>query len=123
MKSLALQHPPQEPTDESPEARLQDAVRRKAVKALGLVPGIGYGELVRTSSYPNASRHSATKARELVDAGCRHITDLHHPKHLAMLTPAMKIGLKYYDHLSEPVTREQAETTAVRPSFPSLHRI
>ena len=96
-----------------------DPVQEKLISDLQLVRGIG----CVTNSFSISSRtaltapHRPRTARQLVNAGCTSLADLHKPKYNDMLTQAMRKGLRFMKHLNEPVTREQAEITLVRPFF------
>lgn len=53
-------------------------------------------------------------AEKLINAGLTKIVELRTQKYSAMLTHAQKVGVQYLEHLDKPVTREEAETVAVR---------
>ena len=53
-------------------------------------------------------------AQKLIDAGLTNFADLRTEKFSDMLKPHQKIGLQYLEHLRKPVSREDAETVAVR---------
>lgn len=58
--------------------------------------------------------YSPVKAHELVAAGCMTLEQLKAPEYMAMLTSAQqRIGVTYFHHLEERVSREEAETVAV----------
>jgi DNA polymerase beta len=56
------------------------------------------------------------KALKLIDAGLTNIAELRLPQYKKMLTYAQRVGVQYLDHLEKPVTREEAESVAVRES-------
>ncbi|RDB14743.1 putative DNA polymerase family X [Hypsizygus marmoreus] len=125
----------------------------QTVKDLKPMDGIGKGitlriaELLSTSSGKNTRDDVSTrkefqnillaqelervpligkqKAQKLVEAGCRSIADLKDPKYLDMLAPAARLNAKYFEHLSKPVTREEAETVAafIGDNISSKHEI
>ncbi|KDQ62601.1 hypothetical protein JAAARDRAFT_203697 [Jaapia argillacea MUCL 33604] len=86
-------------------------MKRRAVAALQEVPSIG----------PKA-------ARDLVEAGCMTLADLHKPEYLERLKPAMRVGVKFAKHLQTPVGRSEAEAVAtliqetISPEF-DLHLV
>lgn len=43
------------------------------------------------------------------------ISDMRMPEYNDTLTSAQKIGVRFFDQLPEPITREQAETVLVSP--------
>ena len=53
------------------------------------------------------------KAEELVNAGCMNASDLHLPQFFSRLTNSQQIGVKYLEHLGQPVLRQEAETITV----------
>ncbi|KAF7985926.1 hypothetical protein HWV62_43846 [Athelia sp. TMB] len=77
----------------SEKERREENQRRNAIELLQTVSGVG-----------------AVKARNLVAAGCMSLSDMAEPRYYDTLTPAQKIGLRFVDQISEPITRDQAET-------------
>ncbi|KAF5343216.1 hypothetical protein D9758_013424 [Tetrapyrgos nigripes] len=67
--------------------------RRKAKAELQMVPGIG-----------------VSKAAELVSEGCYSIQHLRLPEYTELLSSTQKINLRYFEHLREPVHRDESET-------------
>jgi hypothetical protein len=53
-------------------------------------------------------------AQKLIDAGLTNIAELRTPKYSKILTRSQKIGVQYLGHLEKPVSRDEAETVAVR---------
>ncbi|ESK95184.1 dna polymerase beta [Moniliophthora roreri MCA 2997] len=62
-----------------------------------------------------------TAAEQLVSKGCESIKDLLKPKYFKELKPTQRIGAKYYQHLQQPVIREEAEAIAelVKETMPA----
>lgn len=65
------------------------------------------------SNNDHSFRLSTIKARNLVTAGCMSIADMRKPEYYDTLTTAQKVGLRFVDQITEPVTREQAEAVLV----------
>ncbi|KAJ7701481.1 hypothetical protein B0H17DRAFT_1195267 [Mycena rosella] len=65
------------------------------------------------------------KAHELVAAGCMTLEQLQTPTYMAMLMPNQRIGVTYFRHLEERVSRVEAETVAqfVRDALPSKYEV
>ncbi|EEB89181.1 hypothetical protein MPER_12749 [Moniliophthora perniciosa FA553] len=62
-----------------------------------------------------------TAAEQLVNKGCESIDDLLRKKYFIELKPTQRIGVKFYQHLQQPVVREEAEAIAelVRETMPA----
>ncbi|KAJ7160060.1 hypothetical protein C8R46DRAFT_1106854 [Mycena filopes] len=52
------------------------------------------------------------KARQLVAAGCMTIEQLRTPQYMEMLSNVQRIGVTYFHHIEERVSREEAEALA-----------
>ncbi|KAJ6584049.1 hypothetical protein DFH09DRAFT_1075657 [Mycena vulgaris] len=65
------------------------------------------------------------KARELVAAGCMSLEQLQTPDYMAMLSPVQRIGVTYFHHFEERVSRVEAETVAqfIRDAIPSKFEV
>ena len=53
-------------------------------------------------------------AEKLIDAGLTNIAELRTRKYSVMLGRGQKVGVQYLEHLDKPVSREEAETVAVK---------
>ncbi|KIJ62545.1 hypothetical protein HYDPIDRAFT_157267 [Hydnomerulius pinastri MD-312] len=82
---------PRSPTRYKGRHSLEEARKEQIIASLMSIPGLG-----------------KLTAKELYVAGCRSVADLNKPEFNAMLRPSQKIVLPYWDHLSRPVTPEQA---------------
>ncbi|KAJ7451680.1 hypothetical protein FB451DRAFT_1283983 [Mycena latifolia] len=65
------------------------------------------------------------KARELVEAGCMNLEQLRTPKYMAMLSPIQRIGVTYFRHFEQRVSRIEAETVTqfIRDAIPSKYEV
>ncbi|KAJ7780718.1 hypothetical protein DFH07DRAFT_793172 [Mycena maculata] len=128
---------------------IQSAIEAKALK------GVGPGILRRIQDFFDTSGHTPdvldpaaadqlkrnrvaraeleqvtgigpVKARQLVAAGCMTIEQLKTPPYLEMLTTTQqRIGVTYFHHLGERVSRAEAETVAqfIRDAIPSKYEV
>ncbi|KAH7909820.1 hypothetical protein BJ138DRAFT_1154374 [Hygrophoropsis aurantiaca] len=49
-------------------------------------------------------------AKDLFEAGCTSIVEMHAPQYMELLSHTQKIGLRFHHHLQCPLSRHQAET-------------
>ncbi|KAF7795405.1 hypothetical protein EIP86_006563 [Pleurotus ostreatoroseus] len=89
------------PMEEKYEPTLEEM---RAMQILTTVPGIG-----------------KMKAMRLLKAGCRSLQQLLEPTFYDALNKQQQLGVKYYDEISKPVAREEAEAleTFVRENLNS----
>lgn len=64
------------------------------------------------------SHNRQKKALKLLAAGCRSLQQMRETQYYGMLSTQQKLGIKYFDQISKPVLREEAE--ALEVSFSPL---
>ena len=101
-----------------PFIKPEDPKRTSAVKTLMTIPGLGFVDPFDPLSHLCTHSNGREKgAKALYDSGCDTVEKLKLKKYKGTLSPGAKRGLKYLDHLQNPVPRENAERLVVRPCF------